>query len=100
MHPRSSLTHAQRERAVALFEQGLRDKSVATTLGVSRYAVRSLLQRWQIRGRGALAAKPTKQTYTFDTKLALVQRCLAGETPLAVAQDAGLSSPVLLRTWM
>ena len=44
--------------------------------------------------------KPTKQTYSFDTKLALVNRVLAGETYGEVAADAGLSSPTLLRTWV
>ena len=45
-------------------------------------------------------AKPTKQTYTFETKLVLIQRCLAGESPRVVAQHAGLSSPAVLQNWL
>jgi transposase-like protein len=38
--------------------------------------------------------------YAYEEKAALVQRVLAGETKLAVAQDAGLSSPNLLAKWV
>ncbi|MDQ0922636.1 transposase [Pseudarthrobacter sp. W1I19] len=43
--------------------------------------------------------KPTKRSYSFDFKLALVERFLAGESATDLAVEAGLSSPVLLRTW-
>ncbi|WP_286140408.1 helix-turn-helix domain-containing protein [Arthrobacter sp. Rue61a] len=44
-------------------------------------------------------SKPTKQSYSFDFKLALVERFLAGETAQDLAAEAGLSSPVLLKAW-
>ena len=44
--------------------------------------------------------KPTKQKYSFEIKLALVQRCIAGETAPDLAVEAGLSSPRLLETWV
>ena len=44
--------------------------------------------------------KPTKQSYSFDFKLALVERFLAGETAPDLAAEAGLSSPLLLKTWV
>ncbi|WP_197273589.1 helix-turn-helix domain-containing protein [Arthrobacter sp. ZBG10] len=40
------------------------------------------------------------QSYTFEFKLALVQRFLAGETAPALAEEAGLSSAVLLKSWV
>ncbi|GAB2525860.1 hypothetical protein [Nocardiopsis aegyptia] len=60
MRANSSLTPSQRERAIAWFEQGMADQSVATSLGVSRWAVRSLYRRWRIHGPGALVAKQAK----------------------------------------
>lgn len=100
MRTDSSLVEDQRERAVALFELGLAVQAVATRLGVSRPSVDRLYQRWRVRGRGALVTKPTKQSYSFEIKLDLVQRFIAGETQTALAKEAGLSSPVLLRTWV
>ncbi|MDQ0825237.1 transposase [Arthrobacter sp. B2I5] len=44
-------------------------------------------------------AKPTKQVYSFEFKLALVERFIAGETAPDLAAEAGLSSPTLLKTW-
>lgn len=100
MYARSSLSVVQREAAVASFEQGLRDSAVATRLGVSRWPVRALYQRWRIRGRGALVQKRSKASYSFDFKLGLVERVLAGDSAAALAEEAGLSSPVLLKTWV
>ena len=99
MDRRSSLTVAQRAAAVAWFEQGLADRAVSTQLGVSRWAVRTLFQRWRIHGRGALVSQPSKRSYSFEFKLALVSRLLAGEAVVALAEEAQLSSPQLLRAW-
>ncbi|WP_162943645.1 helix-turn-helix domain-containing protein [Arthrobacter celericrescens] len=44
--------------------------------------------------------KPTKKSYSFEFKLELVERFLAGETAPDLAAEAGLSSPVLLKTWV
>ena len=44
----------------------------------------------------ALVSKP-KQVYSFEVKLALVERFIAGETSLNLATEAGLSSPLLLQ---
>lgn len=99
MHARSSLSEVQREAAVAWFEKGIADSAAATLLGVSRPPVRVLYRRWKIHGRGALVAKPTKQVYSFEFKLALVERFIAGETAPDLAAEVGLSSPTLLKTW-
>ncbi|MBG6226440.1 transposase-like protein [Arthrobacter sp. CAN_A2] len=40
-----------------------------------------------------------KQVYSFEVKLALVERFIAGETALDLATEAGLSSPLLLQSW-
>ncbi|MEJ1090058.1 helix-turn-helix domain-containing protein, partial [Microbacterium sp. Mu-80] len=100
VYARSSLSVVQREAAVASFEQGLSDSAVATQLGVSRWPVRALYQRWRIRGRGALVQKRSKASYSFEFKLGLVERVLAGEPAAVLAEEAGLSSPVLLKTWV
>jgi transposase len=99
MHARSSLSVDQREAAVAWFEKGVAARAAAGLLGVSRYPVRVLYQRWKIHGRGALVTKPTKQSYSFEFKLALVERFLEGEAAQELAAEAGLSSPQLLKTW-
>lgn len=99
MDRRSSLSQVQREAAVASFEQGLADHAVAMMLGVSRWAVKRLYQRWRIRGRGALVVKRVKPSYSFEVKLALVERFLAGELATELALEAELSSPALLKTW-
>ncbi|NOJ60302.1 helix-turn-helix domain-containing protein [Arthrobacter sp. 260] len=44
--------------------------------------------------------KPTKQSYPFEFKRALVERVLAGEDAQALAAEAGLSSPELVKTWV
>ncbi|WP_235009504.1 helix-turn-helix domain-containing protein [Arthrobacter sp. SLBN-83] len=44
-------------------------------------------------------AKPTKQVYSFEFKLALVERFIAGESAPDLAAEVGLSSPTLLKTW-
>lgn len=100
MHARSSLSENQREAAVAWFEKGIADKATAGLLGVSRAPVNRLYRRWRIRSRGALVAKPTKRMYSFEFKIALVQRFIAGETSPDLAAEAGLSSPRLLETWV
>jgi transposase-like protein len=61
--------------------------------------VKLLYLRWRIHGRGALVAKPTKQVYSFEFKLALVERFIAGETAQDLAAEAGLSSSGLLKNW-
>ncbi|MFC9658917.1 transposase [Nocardia sp. NPDC127606] len=43
--------------------------------------------------------KPTKQTYSFEFKLGVVQRFLAGETKVELARELALSSPKLVETW-
>lgn len=100
MHKNSSLTEQQRATVIALFERGHGDKAVARHLGVSRHAVRSLYDRWRIRGSGALVTKPTKRIFAFEMKRELVRRYLAGETKLALAQEFALSSPKLIERWV
>lgn len=100
MDARSSLSAEQREAAVALFEKGIADMATASSLGVHRKPVGRLYERWKIRGRGALVTKPIRQMYSFEVKLALVERFIAGETSLNLATEAGLSSPLLLQKWV
>lgn len=100
MRPDSTLSAPQRAAAVALFEIGHSRRYVARQLGVSRDAVRALHDRWRVRGAEALMTRQERRSYTFAEKSALVQRVLAGETKLAVATEAGLSSPKLLANWL
>jgi len=94
------MTDEQRQAAVGLFETGHGRNTVATALGVSPSAVRALEHRWRLRGAGALVTKPTKQAYPFAVKQEIVQRVLAGETKIALAQEYGLSSPQLIARWL
>jgi transposase-like protein len=93
------LSEAQREAAVALFEKGVGYRSAAKLLGGSLAPVKALHLRWRIHGQGALVAKPTK-SYSFEFKLALVERFLAGEPAPELAVEAGLSSRELLQKWV
>lgn len=43
--------------------------------------------------------KPTKRKFSFEFKLEVVQRFLAGETKVALAQEFQLSSPKLIKRW-
>ncbi|MDR5701960.1 helix-turn-helix domain-containing protein [Agromyces aerolatus] len=43
--------------------------------------------------------KPNKPSYSFEFKVALVERFLAGEEAMVLAEEAQLSSPVVLKTW-
>ncbi|MFD3748653.1 transposase [Nocardia sp. NPDC058633] len=43
--------------------------------------------------------KPTKRTFSFEFKLAVVQRFLTGETKVDLAREFDLSSPKLIETW-
>ncbi|WP_456283677.1 helix-turn-helix domain-containing protein [Microbacterium sp. JZ101] len=43
--------------------------------------------------------KRDNPSYSFEFKLALVERFLAGESAAELAEEAELSSPVLLKTW-
>ncbi|WP_368736933.1 helix-turn-helix domain-containing protein [Arthrobacter sp. Marseille-P9274] len=45
-------------------------------------------------------AKPTRQSYPFEFKIALVKRFLAGETAQDLAAETGLSSARLLDHWV
>lgn len=44
--------------------------------------------------------KRSKTSYSFEVKLALVERFLEGEPASELAVEAGLSSPVLLKSWV
>ncbi|QYB00206.1 hypothetical protein I1A62_03785 (plasmid) [Rhodococcus sp. USK10] len=44
-----------------------------------------------------MSKKATPAVYPFELKLNLVQRFFAGETLAELAEEGGLSSPVLLR---
>jgi len=99
MSSRSSLSVVQRVSAVACFERGLGYRTAARFLGAPVVAVRSLYGLWRIHGRGVLVSRAPK-SYSFEVKLALVQRFLAGETGQDLAVEAGLSSRQQLQKWV
>lgn len=99
MRKSSSLTEEQRIAVLALFEQGYGDGAVSSHLRVSPWAVKALYLLWRVRGGDALVAQTSKQFYAFETKLEIVQRFLAGETKVALAQEFGMPSPNLVATW-
>lgn len=85
---------------MALFEAGHGVQSVAIQIGGGQRPVSRLYDRWRIRGGGSLVPKATKRTFSFEVKLEIVQRFLAGETKLELAQASDLSSPKLVETWV
>lgn len=99
MRKSSSLTEEQRIAVLALFENGYRDASAATHLRVGRAAVKRLYLVWRVRGGDALVERSTKRVYSFEMKLEIVQRFLAGETKLALAQEYDIPSPNLVGDW-
>jgi len=74
MDPRSSLTEAQREALVSLYEQGNGYKAAAAVSGVGVNASKRLHHRWRLHGRSALVRREFLQQYTFEVKLEAVQR--------------------------
>jgi transposase len=101
VHPRSSLSEAQRESAVVLFEAGFGERAVATRLGVSRNSVRRLRDRWRLRSAAALVRKPGMASFTFEFKREAVRRIIEGEaTAGVVAREHDLSSPKLVESWV
>lgn len=96
MRARSSLAEAQREAAVALFGRGIGYRAAARLLDAPWVPVRALYGRWRIHGQGVLVSRPAK-SYSFEFKLALVQRFLAGESGPELAVEAGLASRELLQ---
>lgn len=99
MRVSSSLSESQRAAAIGLFESEWAWGAVAKRLGVSANAVHRLYDRWRVRGGGALVTKPTKRVFSFEFKLDVVRRFLAGETKLDLAREFDLSSPKLIETW-
>jgi transposase len=96
----SSLTVEQRDKVIVLFEAGYGRSAAATLLGVSKNATRDLWDRWQIHGREALVTKKTKPTYSWEFKLEVVQKYLAGEmTSTQLAAAYGLSSRRRVKEW-
>lgn len=99
MRASSSLSEVQRKAAVAWFEKGIAARATAGLLGVALPPVRGLYLRWRIHGRGVLMPQPPT-SYSFEFKLALVERFLAGETAPDLSVEAGLSSPRVLQKWV
>lgn len=100
MRARSTLTPGQREALVDLFAAGNGVKGAAQRLGVGYQAVARLYDRWRLHGRLCLVEKPSKQSFSFETKKEVVDRFLAGETYMQLAVAFELSSPQLARTWV
>ncbi|MGC4936296.1 helix-turn-helix domain-containing protein, partial [Kribbella sp. DT2] len=85
--------------AVGLFEKGMGPWAAASQLAAACDPVKLLHQRWRIHGKGALVAQPAKRAFSFEFKLAVVERFLAGEPATALAAEFELSSPKLVKTW-
>ena len=101
VYPGSSLSEREREAAVALFEAGYGARVVAARLGVSRTAVRRLHDRWRLRSAGALMVRRGRRSFTFEFKLGVVRRFVAGEaTAIELACEHDLSSPKLVENWV
>ncbi|MCE5290378.1 MAG: helix-turn-helix domain-containing protein [Nocardiaceae bacterium] len=100
MRAASSLTEEQRSAAVALFGKAMAYKAVSSQLGVGRWAVRSLYRRWRVHGAEVLVEKPTKTQYSFEVKLDIVQRFLAGTSAEELVEQNQLSSRRLLEVWV
>lgn len=100
MRKDSTLTAEQRSTIIVMFEAGFGPKATARQLGVSRHRVRTIYDRWRIHGRDALVPKPKTHRYDVATKLAVVQRYLAGESKNDLAQEYGLSSPRTVGRWV
>ncbi|WP_238162081.1 helix-turn-helix domain-containing protein [Kribbella antibiotica] len=95
----SSLSESQRAAAIVLFESGLSWNAAAKRLQVGASALSRLYERWQVRGDGALVSKPTRRSFSFEFKLDVVRRFLAGETGVDLAREFDLSSPKLVQVW-
>ena len=95
----STLTAEQQLAASALFAAGHGRDAVTTHLGVSRSAVGRLYDRWRIWGAEVRVPKATKRSFSFELKREIVERFLAGETRVALAQEYALSSPQLIEKW-
>ncbi|WP_445227968.1 helix-turn-helix domain-containing protein, partial [Corynebacterium sp. H127] len=100
MRARSSLSQAQREQLVELFEQGLGYNAAAHRLGVSPYPVKRLARRFKLHGKLCLVEKPTKQQYPFEVKKDVVDRFNAGQSMMELAREFGLSSDQLVKDWV
>jgi transposase-like protein len=85
--------------AVVWFEKGWGYRSVARLLEVAVWPVKALYRRWQIWGRGALVSRPMTRAFSFEFKLVVVERFVAGESAAALAAEFELSSPELVKTW-
>lgn len=100
MHTQSSLTQHQREQLIQLFQQGTGNNAAAKQLNISPYAARALERRYKLHGTLCLMEKTTKQHYPFDIKKEVVTRNLNGESRMHLAQEFGLSSDNLVKSWV
>lgn len=96
----SSLTESDQTRLVALFEQGCGAAAAASCLGLSFKPCDRFYNRWRIHGRLVLVNKSHKRVFTFEVKRDAVQRFLAGETRMSIAQDLGLASVNVVTSWV
>lgn len=100
MHPRSSLSFPQREALVELFESGLGSQAAAVELEVSKDASKSFYRRWKLHGRLVLVDKSSKAVFPFEVKKEVVDRFLAGESKMELAEAFELSSPQIVTLWV
>ena len=96
----SSLTESDQTFLVALFEQGCGAAAAASCLGLSFKPCDRFYNRWRIHGRLVLVNKSHKRVFTFEVKRDAVQRFLAGETRMSIAQDLGLASVNVVTSWV
>lgn len=100
MDSRSSLSEQQRRLLVDLFEHGFGYQAAATQLGVKTDPARALFRRWKLHGRICLMRQPNNQSYSFEVKKEVVERFLAGETRMDLAQEFALSSQEMVKRWV
>ncbi len=100
MNTRSSLSEQQRRLLVDLFEQGFGYQAAVTQLGVKSVPARALFRRWKLHGRICLLRQPRNQSYSFEVKKEVVERFLAGETRMDLAQEYALSSQEMVKRWV
>lgn len=98
MRATSSLTEAQQQAVLALFQDGYGPDATATRLQVGLAAVKGLHLRWRVRGTEVLVPRKNN-VYTHATKCEVVRRFHAGETKAALAKEFDIAAPKLISRW-
>lgn len=98
MYTRTTLTRSKAVALVRLFDEGFTAKSVALALDLAQNPIQMLIQRWQLRGAGTVVTRGRRQ-YSYETKLEIVRRHVAGESGRALAGEFDRPSPTTIASW-